>query len=229
MNIIIPYRSEALNGLELKYSLRSIQKYLTGYKTIYLIGEKIPTWLINVEIINCHEQTAKLSKNIYDKILKAFEFREVGDKVIQWQDDIFLTQPLNVTDIKYWHEGTLEEAIESNHGHYKQYIVDTAMRITGDAKYFDIHTPIIYHKEIFHRLKKYDWIRKNLLIKSLYCHEAQVEGVEMQDCKLFQPIEKKDIQEKVKSMFFSTGPQGIDPAMVEVFEELYPEKSSFEK
>jgi len=190
----------------------------------------MPGWVQNVNNRHCTEQAVKLSRNIYDKILKAFEFREVGESAIQWHDDIFLTKKLHVKDLKYWHEGTLEDAIEKNQGSYKQYIVNTGLQITGAAKYFDIHTPIIYEKEIFRSLKKYDWQNKNLLVKSLYCHEAKVEGVELKDCKIFQPYEKSEIEKKIAGkLFFSTGPQGLSPAMGEIFEGIYPEPSKYEK
>lgn len=228
MNIILPYRADPNNGLELKFALRSIAKYLTGYGEIFIIGDSVPKWLKNVTVIPCHEQNEKLAKNILNKILLSFQY--AGEDVLQWQDDIFLTRPLNVTDIKYWYDGNLEQAIFRHHGSYKTYIENTAKKITEDVPYFDTHTPIIYNKEVFNKLAaKYDWQTKNFLIKSLYCNLLCDPGVEMADCKISGPMRYNQIKEKINgSLFFSTSPQAVSDDMVEVLRELYPEKSKYE-
>jgi len=38
MDIAIPYKASQYPGVELKYALRSIGKYLTGYDKVILIG-----------------------------------------------------------------------------------------------------------------------------------------------------------------------------------------------
>lgn len=238
MNIIIPYRKEPNGGMELMYALRSIQKYLTGFKEVWIIGD-CPAWVKNVNHIPCEEQTGKNARNILNKILKAFErSREVGETVLQWQDDIFLTQPLNIKDIKYWYDRTLEEAIYEHHGSYHSYITNTALKVTEAARFFDTHTPIIYKKFRFEQLAKtYDWQRKNYILKTLYCtngfvNPQYIDGVQteqMKDCKIATPLRFNEIKKKIAgSIFFSTSPQGLNEEMIEVFEELYPEKSNFE-
>lgn len=238
MSIIIPYRKEPNNGLELKYALRSIQKYLNGFKEIWIIGD-CPGWVININHIDVREETGKNARNILRKILKGFDRREVGETVLQWQDDIFLTQPLQVKDIKYWYDRTLEEAIYEHHGSYHTYITNTALKITEAAKFYDIHVPIIYKKNRFEQLaKSYDWDRKNYILKTLYCSSGAIncqyiDGIQteqMKDCKIATPLRFNEIKKKIGgSLFFSTSPQGLNEEMMEVFEELYPEKSNFEK
>lgn len=229
INIVIPYRTDPNNGLELKYALRSIEKYLAGYNDIFIVGD-CPKWVRNVKHIDCREESAKLAKNILNKILHAFTIRDVGEDIIQWQDDIFLTMPLRVEDIKYWYEGSLEQAIFRHHGNYKAYIENTAKKITEGKPYFDIHAPIIYNIDVFQKLAAtYDWQTRNFIIKSLYCDLLQEQGVKMHDCKISGPMRYNQIKEKINgSLFFSTSPQGISDEMVEIFEELYPEKSKFE-
>lgn len=220
------------------YALRSIQKYLTGYKEIWIIGD-CPAWVQNIQYIKCDEQQGKNARNILNKILKAFErSREVGETVLQWQDDIYLTQPLNVSDIKYWYDRTLAEAIYEHHGNYHTYITNTALKVTEDARFYDIHTPIIYKKARFEQLaRSYDWVRKNFILKTLYCtnsfiHPQYIDGIQteqMSDCKVATPLRYNEIKKKIEgSMFFSTSPQGLNTEMIEIFEELYPEKSKFE-
>jgi len=43
---------------------------------------------------------------------------------------------LKVTNIKYWYDGNLEQAIFRHHGGYKTYLENTAKKITEDALFF---------------------------------------------------------------------------------------------
>lgn len=232
MNIIIPYRHEVHNGLELRYALRSIEKYLSGYGDIYLIGDKFPNWVQNVKFINVPEPERKTSRNILIKIMAAFD--QAGETVLQWQDDIYLTNHMHTVNVKYWYEGTLEEAIEKTRGNYKLICINTAYKITDLAIYYDIHTPIIYERQYFKRIvEKYKWHKAQYLVKSLYCRESfwpKPEGEEMKDCKLNGAMTQREIKDKINgNLFFSTSPQAIDPVMIEVLNELYPDKSKYEK
>lgn len=226
MNIVFPYRSEPLNGLELKYALRSIDKYLSGYGKVFIIGDTFPNWLTNVIPVTHYEESIKTSRNILNKMLCAFGMME---KFIQWQDDIFLTKPLKVSEIKYWYDGSLENAIFKHHGGYKQLIINTALKVTEATKYYDVHTPIIYQKDVFELMcNRYNWNEKGFLVKTLYCHTGMVMSDPINDCKIPGPVD--DIKKRVgDSLFFSTSPQAICPEMEAYFESLYPEKSRFEK
>ena len=230
VNIIIPYRHEVSNGIELKYALRSIEKHLTGYNHIYLIGDRFPEWITGVRFIEVSEPERKASKNILTKIKQSFA--HAGSIVLQWQDDIYLTKDLHIRDIKYWYDGTLERSIERSHGGYKQLVINTALKLTEEFNYFDIHAPIIYRENYFNQIAGLDWDKKKYIVKSLYCKfdtTSESEGEEMKDCKLHEKETKECRLNKIKdALFFSTSPQSIDPAMIEILEELYPEKSKYE-
>lgn len=156
-------------------------------------------------------------------------FEHAGDTVLQWQDDIYLTRPLKVSEIKYWYEGNLEQAIERSFGGYKTLVENTARVITEDKLFFDIHAPIIYEQHYLKQvLNNYKWHKRAYLVKTLYVHETGGEGEEMKDCKLHEKEESR--MEKIKgSLFFSTSPQAIDPEMIEIFNELFPNPCRYEK
>jgi hypothetical protein len=222
LNIAIPYRL-VHQGIELKFALRSIQKHLKGYRDVYLVGDKFPKWYKG-KTIYCPEETIKSSVNILNKLIKAGELREVGETFLQWQDDIFLQEPLHVKDIKYWFDGTLEQAAEKSLGRYSLITYSTGLKLGGSALYYDIHTPIIYDIKTLKTIKSE--FRKQLLVKSMYCHRKGVTGTPLKDCKLNEPYE--NVREAIQGkLFFSIGP-GVDPNIIEVLEELYPEKSIYE-
>lgn len=216
--VVIPYRP-CMDGLELRYALRSLDLYVPHTK-VYLVGEQFPSWIKNVEYIRCSEESIKSSKNILYKVWAGLI--AAGPTAIQWQDDIYITRP---TPIHYWAQGTLSEAVKRYHGGYKTLIVNTAMKITDAVPYYDVHTPIIYERQTFKKLFDYDWTRQ-YLIKTLYCHLADVSPTPYQDIKIGQPGDS--LTKAKESLFFSTGPQGLSPDVIGLLDSLYPNPSSYE-
>lgn len=226
INIVLPYRL-AHDGIELKYALRSIEKYLTGFKDVYLVTDSPPKWYKG-KVIHCFEESAKTSLNILNKLIKAGSVREVGETFVQWQDDIFLLKPLDVKDIKYWYDGTIEQAEEKARGKYKRYVINTGMLIGGVSLYFDTHAPIVYSTTYLKHIHSLV-ADKPRLIKSIYCNEAgdAAEYEEMSDCKFSEPY-TLDIKDQIKDkLFFSIGP-GVDDTIAGILEELFPTKSKWE-
>lgn len=229
LNIVIPYRKDGNGGVELKYALRSIEKYLTGYKDIFIVGDKPPKWAKNLKHIHCGEESAKCARNILNKLIEATKHREVGDPFVQWQDDIYLTRPLHVKDIKYWYDGTLCQQIEKVHGRYHKIVLNTALELTGNEYYWDVHAPIIYKRGFLNLVACYPKFKeKDCLVKTTYCYTAQVEGEPMKDCKIHCPQPKGKIYEKAKDSLFFSNSSIIDTILVEVLNELYPDKSKYE-
>lgn len=252
MDIVIPYKKDHNNGLELRFALRSIEKYLTGYRDIYLIGDK-PDWFTEAKFIldftpiysslmpsggmslmsriNKSTSSFHISFNdvplrkqfsIMQKLLSAYN-SSVSQEFIYWHDDHFLLKPCS--EIKPWYEGTLKEALGKASGSYHTAIQNTLDHF-GNIKYFDIHTPCIFEKEKIQELNKLDW-SKEYIIKSSYFNNS--EGEEMQDCKIDRLLSKEAITERIKDrLFFSVGPNGFKKPMIEKLYELYPDKSRYE-
>jgi len=228
MNLVIPYRHEVSNGLELKFALRSIESYLTGYNQIFIVGDRFPTWLTNTQIVYFEEDKRKSSTNILKKILAGMYY--AGPQVIQWQDDIFLNKPLDVKDFKYWYDGTMADAIKKSRGNYKQLVVDTALKTTDEFLYYDTHTPIIYNEAPLRgMMEKLEWGKKEFIIKTSYVwyRKPYTPGEYLQDCKIMMPTKLHEPEEKIKDrLFFST--QGLETHVIDMLEKLYPNKSRYE-
>lgn len=226
MNIVLPYRF--VETPELKYALRSIQKHLTGYDNIFLVGDRIPKWVQNVEFIYCSEESVKCAKNILNKLVVASNHPDVGAQFLQWQDDIYLLKPLTVNDTKYWYDGSLEGALDKAFGRYHKIITNTALKLTGEARFYDIHTPIIYKGEWLKQIAHH-WNGKDYLIKTMYCVSNEDNREQMKDCMIDVAQSKEVIYSKIKDKLFFTTYSQIDDTIIEVLEELYPEKSKYER
>jgi len=237
-DIIIPYipsRKETL-----KYALRSIEKYLTGYKDIFIIGKEL-NWLKDIDTecgayhtgvyyIPCEEQKLKQAC-IFNKILTAAKDERVSDSFIMWHDDHFLLQPLDVSNLKYWKSGNLDTFGITASGVYQRTVLDSNkyLKEQGYSNYhFDIHVPIVFDKYKFLLLQEEDWTKEHL-IKSLYCNRFAVPSEDMKDLKFGKSFRREQIRKAIEGrLFFSTSEAGMNESMREVLGSLFPEKSKYE-
>lgn len=221
MDIVVPYRQDAHNGLELKYALRSIEKYFHA-ENIILVGDK-PDWITNVIHIQAQDHAHRKEFSIKEKILTACKLPLLSDNFLMWHDDHFALKP---TEIKYWHNGLLKDELKKATRGYKGTMERTIERFP-EGKNFDIHFPIVFNKQKFTEIMIY---QDEVCLKSFYCNSLNIEGEYITDLKLNRPMVRGEIMASIdKRLFFSTGPLSLVGEMVEVWNELYPEKSKFEK
>lgn len=213
MRIIIPYRD--FRGPELKYCLRGIEKYIEDPE-ITIIGDK-PHWLKNVAHIpfNDHPLLKYKSRNIYEKIKGHTDF-------LFFNDDHFLLKPW---ENKYHYSGMISEEMGRTFGGAYLNTLQNTLDEFGDIKNFDTHCPIFYKKvEI-----DVDWQQSwGYCIKSIYCRLNGIEGEYYPDLKIRRLIYEKELRELIKDRpYFSTG-DVLDKPVINVLNELYPEKSKYE-
>lgn len=248
IDIIIPLGKETRwNDMELKYALRAIEKYLTGYRQIIIVGKK-RSWLKEAEEvqlqggkwygegivyidINLNENSETKQRCIFQKILKAAKDERVSDTFAMWHDDHMLLQPLDMKDIKYWKSGTLDNLGAVAQGTYQRTVLNSNKYIKeqGWTNYhYDIHTPILFEKNKFIELENEDW-KKEMILKSLYCNKYGIKGEEMKDLKIGKPLKREDIRKAIAGrLFFSISENGTNDAVKDILAELYPEPSKYE-
>lgn len=217
---------------ELRYTLRSIEKYLTGYRDIYIVG-KPRVWLQNVKYIDAQDVqgSGRRQFSIFKKTLAAAMHEEVSDPFLSWHDDIFLLKPLDIKEIKFWKYSTLRHKGVVSEGVYQRVVLNTRKRLLENnhpEDYYDIHTPILYEKMKFAELADENW-EHDLVIKSLYCNKNGVKGEDMKDLKFIDPQIKPNILKAIEGRtFFSLYDNAINESMRVVLSELFPEKSKYE-
>ena len=230
MDIVIPLGTGSRwQNNELRFALRSIEKYLTGYDKIFIIGE-CPSYLQNIVHIPCPDFPGRKEYSIFNKIMKAVKDERCSENFVFWNDDIFLIDNFHTAYFKFWYEGTLQSKYEQSHGHYKAAIKNVMDLSYPNIQYTDIHTPIIYNKEKFIKnVADEDW-SKEYVIKSLYTAPEFVSFGPMPDLKINKAMTYYEIKVRIKErLFFSIGTYGVCPAMTKVLTELFPEKSKYEK
>lgn len=211
---------------ELRYSLRSIEKYLSGFRNVYIIGEK-PSFLQNVIHIPYPDKHQIPDRNIMEKVLQACNHPYVSDPFIFFNDDHYLLSPFQADQFPYYYEGTLKQKQE------KRGLDGYGLRLKNTYEYlksknlpilcYDIHTPILYRKQAFidHVASvPWDTTKHGFVLKSLYANAIKAEGVELKDLKLsYAPPPKTKIM--------SSRPE-VKIQLQRFFKEQFPKMSKFE-
>ena len=222
---------------ELRYSLRSVEKFLKGYDQVVVVGER-PSWLKNVVHIpfaNARSHVFK-QQNIYDKILQACNADFVSNDFLFFNDDFFLLQAIQADAIPYYYKGDLVGALagrdaEDSYGLSMSHTIELLKSLELPTLNFDGHAPIIYNKELFKAaLKDIWWSRHHgYVVKSLYCNLCRITGTYLKDCKITQPYKMPELLEKIAGRsFFSCGDRGLQGDLKKYLEQTYPQKSTYE-
>lgn len=216
--------------MELRYALRSIEKYLTGYRNIYIIGHQ-RKWLTGVNYLPAEDNYTRKQFSIFQKILHAVKCDEISDPFLMWNDDHFLLKPIDVKDIKHWRYSTLQTLMARSAGTYQRTVTRTYNYCKAKGwgiSNFDIHVPIPYEKQKFASLGQENWDQCHV-IKSLYCNKHGIEGEEMKDLVIGKPLKRDEILNAITGRtFFSINEQGTNEQVRNILKELYPEKSKHE-
>jgi hypothetical protein len=235
-SIVIPlgYGSR-WNNLELRYCLRSIEKYLIGYGDVFIVGEK-PGWVKNVEHIPCPDygtQTYDKERNIFNKVIAACVDKRVSDDFLFMNDDHYLREKYEARVFPYYYDGRLTDKMTVTDYKYTVWNTIDSLRPFGrDGLYFDVHCPIVYNKEkFFWCLCDADWTKRfGYCIKTFYCN--CVDGLHIIQCKDLK-IDAQYLEPQITQMikgrsWFSIGDKAFDGDIRQVLQELYPNKSKYE-
>lgn len=238
-SIVIPLASNGFGSrwgdTELRYCLRSIEKHLKGYGDIFLIGHK-PNWVKNIIHIPATDgdKIYEKEKNIFNKIMLAVNDERVTDDFLFMNDDHYLMHDYEAKGFPYYYHGTGAEQINKRTDPYSTTLKNTYPHALGAfiASYWDIHCPILYNKEGVRLIAEEDWTKKwGYCIKTLYCEEMEIEGIEYPDLKIQdQFLSYSEIKELIKGRaWFSIHDRCRNDSMLAVLQELYPKKSKYEK
>ena len=232
IDIVIPLNNKShWRDNELKYALRSIEKHLSNYGAIYIIGKK-PVSVSNVNHIPYPDQHLYPARNIYAKILKACKNKNISEDFLFMNDDHFLLNNFDASQFPFFYKGYLKEDL-GNRTDYKHTVENTikVLESSHPTKNFDTHTPILYNKKKFsEKLDIYNWdIPHAYTIKSLYCNVLDIPGEYEPDGKIRRAKDTSMIDLYLRSKkVFSIDDTALNKDMKNYLERLYPNKSKYE-
>jgi hypothetical protein len=220
------------NNLELRYCLRSIEKYLTGYSDVFIVGD-LPDWLRNVIHIPCYDQGDKTydkERNIYTKIMAACADERVSEDFLFINDDHYLLQGYEAGKFPYYCHGWLRNQMTVTD--YKHTVSNTMKAFEDSMPYFDIHCPIRYNKFKFEAaMSQLVWSKPfGYCIKTGYCNNIiGLKATECPDLKINEAYPAQKIRQMLTGRpWFSVGDRSFDGGIRRVLQDLYPHKSKYE-
>lgn len=238
-NILIPLNNGSRhNDLELRYCLRSIEKYLSGVSRIIIIGEK-PEFLNyqNITHLSFDDDTDNKQRahNIYRKIIAGIEnFTDLSDNFLFFNDDHFLLSNFEASEFPYLHRGEIKTHRIGSEPQRIQ-MENTVNHFPRNTSLFDfdVHCPIIYNKSKFKQIFcSLEWPEYGYGIKSMYCNSMidTTNWAPCEDLKFKEPAMKETIYRMLEGRgWFSTGDRVLKSGgMQEVLSELYSSKSKYE-
>lgn len=230
------------NTNEIRYSLRSMQKHLKNIGKVYIVGDD-PGIFSGVIYLPCENKWRHNgARNIYDKILTACQHPDLSDNFCCCSDDYFLLKYFDLENLPYFHCGNLSETIRRLPDKYsngdinpfKIHVINTYQALNANGlptQNFNIHFPIVYNKEKYKEIMPaFDWeIGRGYISKSLYANSLKIEGEYMADSKIHAPKTKTAIYRCIKDRAaFSTNEHSMEPVMLGVMQELYPDSHPLE-
>lgn len=223
------------DDIELRYCLRSIEKHLSEYGDIFIVGH-MPKWVqgcIHIPATD-EDKTWNKEKNIFNKILLACQDERVSEDFLFMNDDHYLLKDYVAGEFPNYCNGYLSDYV-TREDQYGNTIKNTAAEVGADALYFDVHAPIVYRQGVFeNKLVYFNWDRKfGYCIKTLYGIFGLPKGttaVEHPDIKINEPMSSNKIRMLISDLnWFSIGNKAFEGGIVKVLEELYPKKSIYEQ
>lgn len=213
--MVVTYPLTAQNDYtELKYSLRSLQKFLPPLFEVVIVGDHVPEWINNVTVIQLPDIKGQRELSVRRKVLAALEY---SDEILYMNDDIYLLETYKPV---YYSSGLLEKKGEAG----ARPLASQLKGFNKPAKYYG-HYPVVYRKDFREAMENFT---SDCLNKSAYCNFIEVHSVEVQDCKLLNAVKPGVIEQFIKNKpCFSTGINSLNSA-IPILKELFPNPSQYE-
>lgn len=211
-DIYIPFASGTRTD-ELRYCLRSIEKYLRNVGVIHIITTDDLPEFKDIYLLSHPDEhkSGRKEWNIINKIR-----RNAMGRFLFMNDDHYLLSEYDANTFPNYYSGTIFDKLKicSTGNPYYHTISNTARSIGQYAKYFDIHCPMLMDARIINAIAWPD-VNYGYCFKSVYASHAKVEGIEYHDYKGTLPANRK---------WFSTH----DNCGLEMLQTSFPNKSKYE-
>lgn len=213
------------NNLELRYSLRAIEKNLSGFDRVFISTEVLPDWLTNVY----HLQVKDNPKAVPDwnMMNKVYHAEGISETFLFMNDDHFIMKPYQVDTFPNYYYSTLDiycrKRGKDGYGYRARNTMDWLNKQGLKLLHFDIHYPILYNLKAFRDvMDQVPWAteKKGFIVKSLYGNAMKLHGTYTHDNKTGKIEPALPV--------FSTYPH-IKQSLINYLQQCFPKPSRFEK
>jgi len=214
MTVFYPYTQTKDDGTELKYSIRSMVKYFKDFDGIILVGDR-PSWFKGFHLQHSDIEKRK-EYSVYRKLMSAYSIER--EPMLLCHDDVFALQAFD-SNLPNYYRGTCHEAITRT---VERRFKDMFAACLPNWLNFEIHCPMVIDPA---KIRDED---RDFLLKTTYANRLKLPGTDIADCKLRGNLVRGEIYQAIKDRpFFSTADNATRD-ILEVLNELYPDKSKYE-
>jgi radical SAM superfamily enzyme YgiQ (UPF0313 family) len=227
---------------ELRYSLRSLERNLSGLRSVYIVGHK-PEWVQNVVHIPAEDPYGRNKDgNMIHKLLVACERDELSDVFISISDDQLLLSPLHAGQLRPYFEDTLHDKplgwFERSdwRKRYSKNAVEILKRELGEEKRlfcYNSHIPCLMHKlEFAAIMRRYDYPTTPLSLKTLYYNLVLRTHKPIRNLRaqVMKPLSMEQIHERCPGKtYLSYRDEGLNEALKRFLAVSFPVPSQYEQ
>ena len=231
IDVLYIYKHSKNNGEELKYSLRSLEKYASGYGRMFITGD-CPDFIDKSKVIHTPAQDIGYPMvNHWWKVRETIKKTDISDDFVLMYDDIFFLKPTQLTNYPYYKKGVLCESNVGGFVYQKNMLNTKEWLLDHGYTYFDycLHIPCIYNRDKFLQLKPiiepYKDGFESMSCRSLYGNIFLSDQPTRHDVK----VRTKDDEIPFESDCFSVSDEAFNYKTLEYLREKYKNKSKFEK
>lgn len=214
MTVFYPYSKTKDDGLELKYSIRSMVKYFKDFDGIILVGDR-PSWFKGFHLQHSDIEKRK-EYSVYRKLMSAYSIEQ--EPMLLCHDDCYALQPFGF-DMPNYYRGTCAEAITRT---VERRFKDMFAACLPNWLNFEIHCPMVIDPS---RIANED---RDFLLKTTYANRLKLPGTDIADCKIRAHLYRNEIEREIEGRPFFSTHDNVKGDMLEIMNDLYPDKSQYE-
>ena len=230
------------NNIELRYSLRSIQKYCTNYDRIFVIGADPGFTNENVIYIPSEDLGCGYKHhNILANIQKVAFTTDISDYFILQSDDHFYVKPYDFANIPIYYKGELKTEYEGSNMYNASLLMTRIILEEHNYPTYNCsaHCGTLLNKQIIKDLnytlikeahETYECVEPTCLINNVMIKDFNMQPVYRKDIKIKEFKGKGEIEDIIKDNFcFSIYDDAFDFGIEDILQEIYSEPSIYEK
>ena len=247
VDILIPYVTQTVKWEELKFALRSIEKFVTTPHRVIILGSERPEWASEkLLLIECKQVQGFENAKAFDavaKLEKAIDSDISTDFIYTYDDVVFLSDvTLEFLKVRVSHDRLKDENnIQGFTGsaRWKKVLLNTLLGLKvnklPDFNY-ETHLPRVFNKELmkatFH---KFGFKRSPYMVPTIYFN-SNFEGPEVildpssPTIEISKPIPHDLLRVLLGNKKILTyNDNGLTEDLKAILMEMFPEKSIYEK
>lgn len=218
---------------ELRYSLRSLEKYGKNVGRVFVSGSN-PGFLSTNVVYTDIPDIDIFSVNHWYKVSETFKKTDISDNCLYMMDDIFFNKEVDCENYPYYYKSELKPKYSVDR-RYNSCLINTYNILSEKGltvKNFGVHCPIIYNRKQFLNmdLQQYRKLYGFVSPRSFYCNYYGVSGIQRSDIKIKALSGgEKEIDGIIKDVdCWSIGDSAIQQGVSEYLNKKFSEKSKYE-